>query len=56
LAEFRSQTGFDPMQLFAEPIRTYQERGLIEKNGGRIFLTRQALGIADSILCDFALV
>jgi len=55
-AEFRSQTGFDPMQLFAEPIRTYQERGLIEKNGGRIFLTRQALGIADSILCDFALV
>jgi len=56
LAEFRSRTGFDPMQLFAEPIRTYQERGLIEKNGGRIFLTRQALGIADSILCDFALV
>ncbi|HUV67612.1 MAG TPA: radical SAM family heme chaperone HemW [Sedimentisphaerales bacterium] len=56
LAEFKSRTGFDPMQLFAEPIRTYQERGLIEKDGGRIFLTRQALGIADSILCDFALV
>jgi oxygen-independent coproporphyrinogen-3 oxidase len=56
LAEFKSQTGFDPMELFAEPIRTYQERGLLENNGGRLFLTRQAFGIADSILCDFALV
>jgi oxygen-independent coproporphyrinogen-3 oxidase len=56
LVEFKSRTGFDPMQLFAEPVRTYQQRGLIEKNGGRIFLTREALGIADSILCDFALV
>ncbi|MFH1716274.1 MAG: radical SAM family heme chaperone HemW [Planctomycetota bacterium] len=56
LAEFKSRTGFDLMQLFAEPIRTYQQRGLIEKDSGRVFLTRQALGIADSILCDFALV
>lgn len=55
LAEFSSRTGFDPMELFAEPIRTYREQGLIEKNEGRIFLTREALGIADSILCDFAL-
>jgi putative oxygen-independent coproporphyrinogen III oxidase len=55
LAEFRNRTGFDPMQLFAEPIRTHQERELIEENGGRIFLTRQALGIADAILCDFAI-
>ncbi len=56
LAEFKSRTGFDPIQLFAEPIRTYQQRGLIESSSGRIFLTRQALAIADSILCDFALV
>ncbi|OHB61746.1 MAG: hypothetical protein A2167_01415 [Planctomycetes bacterium RBG_13_46_10] len=56
LAEFKTKTGFDAMQLFAEPIRTYQKMGLIEKDGGRIFLTRQALGIADSILCDFASV
>ena len=56
LVEFRARTGFNAMQLFAESIRMYQERGLIDKSGGRIFLTRQALGIADSILCDFALV
>jgi len=54
LAEFKSRTGFDAMELFAEPIRTYRERRLIEQDGGRIFLSRQALGIADSILCDFA--
>ncbi len=54
LAEFRSRTGFDAMELFAEPIRTYREQGLIEQNGGRVFLTREALGIADAILCDFA--
>jgi len=56
LAEFKSRTGFDPIQLFAEPIRAYQQAGLIESNGGRVFLTRPALAIADSILCDFALV
>jgi len=56
LAEFKSRTGFDPIQLFAEPIRAYQQAGLIESNGGRIFLTRSALAIADSILCDFALI
>ena len=54
LAEFKSRTGFDAMELFAEPIRTYQEQGLIEQSGGRVSLTRHALGIADSILCDFA--
>lgn len=56
LVEFTTRTGFDAVKLFAEPIRTYQQRGLIDSSGGRIFLTRQALGIADSILCDFALV
>jgi oxygen-independent coproporphyrinogen-3 oxidase len=56
VAEFESRTGFDPIQLFAEPIQAYQQAGLIESDGKRIFLTRPALAIADSILCDFALV
>ena len=56
LAEFKSRTDYDALKLFAEPIRRYQEMGLIEVNSGRVWLTRQALGIADSILCDFALV
>ena len=56
LAQFKSQTGYDALQLFAEPIRRYRKLGLIETSPGRVSLTRQALGIADSILCDFALV
>jgi len=56
LAQFKNQTGYDALQLFAEPIRRYRKLDLIEKSPGRVSLTRQALGIADSILCDFALV
>lgn len=56
LAEFERQTGFDPIQLFAEPIQAYLQAGLMDSSAGRIFLTRPALAIADSILCDFALV
>ena len=56
LAQFKRQTGFDALELFEEPIKTYRKRGFIKKQHGRIFLTREALGIADSILCDFAAV
>lgn len=56
VVEFERQTGFDPIQLFAEPIQAYQQAGLMESNDKQIFLTRPALAIADSILCDFALV
>jgi oxygen-independent coproporphyrinogen-3 oxidase len=56
LTQFKSQTGYDALELFAEPIRRYQKLGLIEKSPGNVSLTRPALGIADSILCDFALV
>jgi oxygen-independent coproporphyrinogen-3 oxidase len=54
LDEFKNQTGFDAMMLFAEPIGRYRELGLIEATNGRLFLTRGALPIADSVLCDFS--
>ena len=54
LDEFEKQTGFDAMKLFAEPIGRYRELGLIEAADGRLFLTRGALPIADSVLCDFS--
>lgn len=56
LAQFKNQTSYDALELFTEPIRRYQKLRLIEKSPGNISLTRQALGIADSILCDFALI
>ena len=56
LTEFKTHTGFDALELFAGPIKRYKEMGLIENTDGRIFLTRGALPIADSVLCDFAAV
>jgi oxygen-independent coproporphyrinogen-3 oxidase len=54
LDEFENQTGFNAMKLFAEPIGRYRELGLIETAEGQLFLTREALAIADSVLCDFS--
>lgn len=56
LAEFQTRTGFDAGELFAAPIRLYQKQGLINIENGHLFLTSNALAIADSILCDFAVV
>jgi len=54
LEEFKNRTGFDATELFAEPIGRYIQLGLIEASDGRIFLTRKAMPIADSVLCDFS--
>ncbi len=56
LKEFKSRTGFEAMELFAEPISRYKKLGLIGASDGRLFLARKALPIADSVLCDFSAV
>jgi len=54
LMEFKEQTGFDALELFADAIANNEQLGLIERSQGKIYLTRKALPIADSVLCDFA--
>jgi oxygen-independent coproporphyrinogen-3 oxidase len=54
LAEFWRRTGRDAMQIFAGPIQRHRDLGLVEVTDGAVRLTRQALPIADSVLCDFA--
>lgn len=54
LPQFKVQTRYDAEQLFAEPIEKYIEASLLAKRDDHIFLTRTALPIADSVLCDFA--
>ena len=51
---FRQTTGQDPLVLFAGPIKRHREQGLIAIEQDRLFLTAEALPIADSVLCDFA--
>jgi oxygen-independent coproporphyrinogen-3 oxidase len=50
---FREQTGFDPLDLFSEPIRKYTALNLLTADSNTIRLTPAALPIANSILCDF---
>jgi oxygen-independent coproporphyrinogen-3 oxidase len=54
LDEFKTQTGLNAAELFSQPISKYKELGFIEQVDGKLFLTRKALPIADSILCDFS--
>jgi oxygen-independent coproporphyrinogen-3 oxidase len=54
LEDFKNQTGFDAMELFAEPVSKYKMLGLLRQSKCRLYLARKALPIADSILCDFS--
>ena len=54
IEEFRVRTGHDVMKLFGEEIERNRKLGLLETDGQHLFLTRKALPIADSVLCDFA--
>ena len=56
IKEFKERTGFNITKLFSEPISRYQQLGLIEATSRSIALTREALGIADSVLCDFSAI
>jgi hypothetical protein len=42
------------MNLFAQAIEKNRQSELLQVEQGSIFLTRKALPIADSVLCDFA--
>jgi oxygen-independent coproporphyrinogen-3 oxidase len=53
-AEFQRRTGRDAIQVFGEPIERWRTMGMIEVTGQSVRLTRQALPVADTILCDFA--
>ena len=56
LDEFKARTGFDATKIFAAAIGQNQQQGLIDIADGRLHLTRKALPIADTVLCDFATV
>ena len=61
LEEFKTQTGFNLKELFDEPISQNLKSGLLKEktdtNGDeRISLTRKALPIADTVLCEFSMV
>jgi oxygen-independent coproporphyrinogen-3 oxidase len=54
LAAFRAATGADFTEVFAVPVERYRRQSLIEVDAAGVRLARQALPIADSILCEFS--
>ncbi len=54
LEQFRKQTGFDATELFGLAIERHLAGGWLETDGHFLRLSRKALAVADSILCDFA--
>lgn len=59
LEQFHAQTGYDARELFADAISQNISNGLLQEKSDsqgalRICLTRKALPIADTVLCDFS--
>jgi len=54
LATFRQTTGADFLEVFDNPVRRHEDQGWIERTPDAVRLTRKALAVADSILCDFS--
>jgi len=54
LGAFAHSTGADFQHVFEVPLRRYSRSGLIEIRENRVRLTRKALAVADSVLCDFS--
>ncbi len=51
---FIKKTGQNPLELFAEPICRLTNRGMLKADGKSISLTKTALPIADTVLCEFS--
>ena len=54
LIRFKAQTGYDAPELFAAAIEENISKGLLEKDDLGVRLSRSALAVADSVICDFA--
>lgn len=53
ILQFKKQLGIDASKIFAQQIEKYTQLGFVEKNDEQIFLTTEALPIANSVVCDF---
>jgi oxygen-independent coproporphyrinogen-3 oxidase len=54
LTEYKQMTGFDIFELFKDSIEKNLKLNLLQLKDDCLSLTKNALPIADSVLCDFA--
>jgi oxygen-independent coproporphyrinogen-3 oxidase len=55
IENYKQRHGVDVTDVFAEPINRYRKLDFITSKHNRIHLTKKAMPVADSILCDFIL-
>ncbi len=53
IEDYKQRHGLDVCDVFAEPINRYRKLDFIAREETRVHLTKKALPIADTILCDF---
>jgi oxygen-independent coproporphyrinogen-3 oxidase len=56
IKQFVGRTGFNPMDIFADAISTHFNQKNLIVAPNRIALSKQALPIADKVLCDFSVM
>jgi len=56
LKQFCGRMGVNFLEVFEEPLQRYSKMGLIEMDERNVRLARMALGVADSVLCDFSVI
>jgi oxygen-independent coproporphyrinogen-3 oxidase len=56
LDEFKSRTGFGLLEIFGGVVERFVENGMLiyDKPAGRVFVSRKALPVADTVICEFA--
>ncbi|MBW8015943.1 MAG: radical SAM family heme chaperone HemW [Planctomycetes bacterium] len=56
LDEFKSRTGFDLLDIFGDIVERFVRNGMIvhDDAAGRVYLSKIALPIADTVICEFA--
>ena len=56
LDEFKSRTGFGLFEIFGGVVERFVENGMLiyDKPAGRVFVSRKALPVADTVICEFA--
>jgi oxygen-independent coproporphyrinogen-3 oxidase len=53
IEDYKQRHGLDVCDVFAEPINRYRKLDFIAREQNSVHLTKKALPIADTILCDF---
>jgi len=56
VGEYKTRTGFDVFEIFGEVIERFVGCGMLlhDESEERVYLSRKALGVADSVICEFA--